>query len=343
MALDEANGKGSEPAVSWTTLDRDPEATERLGRAALALATRSANGPTEESSEGFAATVERAQLSGALLRDGPHTIGLACWQRTGRVGLSVGPVALDPAEATPERYLLLLRELERREGPIAFVAGPLLGLEAPAELRTMREAGYARYGRMEMVFHPERPLPSRSPSPPGTIQRRLTPADETALAALHARAYRNTFDRYLFLEEEDDAEDALLLVRGVLSGRWGEFSASGSWGTFLGEHLVGATLVARRPTGPLILDVMVDPELRGRGLGRATLSATVESLAREGSEAIYLNVTEGNDPALRLYRGLGFVVTLGPTHDWYNTRRIPVSPYVAETSGVGGDGADSGR
>jgi [ribosomal protein S18]-alanine N-acetyltransferase len=341
--LDEVSAKQLESGLSWSAIDADPEAVERLGRAALELATRSAHGPTEESAEGFRSALLRAELSAALLRQGDRTIGLVCWQRMGRVGLTVGPIAIEPGEATPERYLGLLGELARREGPIAFVAGPLLGLEAPAELRTMRGAGFARYGRMEMKCRAARPFPQGSLTPPGIVLRILGPADEARLAALHARAYRGSFDRYLFLEEEDEARDALLLVHGIFSGRWGEFAPNGSWGAFLGDHLVAATLVARRPAGPMVLDVMADPELRGKGLGRAVLSATVNSLAREGREAVYLNVTEGNAPALRLYRRLGFEVTLGPTHDWYNTRRVPVAPYVAEASGTEAERAGSGR
>jgi ribosomal protein S18 acetylase RimI-like enzyme len=71
---------------------------------------------------------------------------------------------------------------------------------------------------------------------------------------------------------------------------------------------------------------MVDPEFQGSGVGRRLLTTTLRSLRGAGEPRIYLNVTEGNEPALRLYRRLGFVRSLGPTRDWYNALRIPFAP-----------------
>jgi ribosomal protein S18 acetylase RimI-like enzyme len=90
--------------------------------------------------------------------------------------------------------------------------------------------------------------------------------------------------------------------------------------------LVAAALVVRASYGPLIADVMVEPDRRGEGLGWEVLSATVRALRERNESVIVLNVTEGNRRASHLYERLGFVRTIGPSHGWYSTARIPVSP-----------------
>ena len=80
-----------------------------------------------------------------------------------------------------------------------------------------------------------------------------------------------------------------------------------------GGRIVAATLVVRAPYGPLVADVMVDPPLQGRGLGRAVVTATVRALRDRKESVIVLNVTDGNTRAIRLYDRIGFVRTLGPS------------------------------
>lgn len=53
-----------------------------------------------------------------------------------------------------------------------------------------------------------------------------------------------------------------------------------------------------------ILDILVDPDWRGRGVGAAVLAAVAER-ARASARAVTLHVDKGN-PALRLYQRTGF-------------------------------------
>lgn len=53
--------------------------------------------------------------------------------------------------------------------------------------------------------------------------------------------------------------------------------------------------------------VVVDPAWRGRGAGRALVSAGLTWAAERGAERMLLEVEWANEPALALYRGLGFV------------------------------------
>ena len=53
--------------------------------------------------------------------------------------------------------------------------------------------------------------------------------------------------------------------------------------------------------------VVVDPGFRGRGMGRALLEAGLAWAASAGGERMLLEVEWANEPALALYRGMGFV------------------------------------
>jgi ribosomal protein S18 acetylase RimI-like enzyme len=53
-------------------------------------------------------------------------------------------------------------------------------------------------------------------------------------------------------------------------------------------------------------DLFVDESMRGSGLGRALLEAALERARRRGCARIELYANEANEPALRLYRSVGF-------------------------------------
>jgi len=53
-------------------------------------------------------------------------------------------------------------------------------------------------------------------------------------------------------------------------------------------------------------DLFVDESVRGSGLGRALMEAALERARRRGCARIELDANEANEPALRLYRSVGF-------------------------------------
>lgn len=55
-----------------------------------------------------------------------------------------------------------------------------------------------------------------------------------------------------------------------------------------------------------ILTLAVDVATRGQGAGRVLLGAHLDNLARAGARTVFLEVDEGNTPALALYRRAGF-------------------------------------
>ena len=88
-------------------------------------------------------------------------------------------------------------------------------------------------------------------------------------------------------------------------GRFGPLLA-GSGIAVAGGDVVGAIIIGALPgdpplNGPWLIDVFRDPAWPG--VGRALLTL---ALALADYESLGLIVTEGNDPARRLYESLGF-------------------------------------
>ena len=80
------------------------------------------------------------------------------------------------------------------------------------------------------------------------------------------------------------------------------------------------TSLAGTETGPVgrIEMTGVHPGMRGRGLGKAVVTAGLEYLRSNGAVRVELEVDSANPAATRLYEGLGFQYS-GPTY-WYEMR-----------------------
>ena len=81
-----------------------------------------------------------------------------------------------------------------------------------------------------------------------------------------------------------------------------------------GDRLVGSGSWA--PHGYLVTrqnaevrKVMVHPDARGKGVGRAVTAALVDDAREAGVEVLTLDCRGNNHGALRMYAGLGFVVS----------------------------------
>jgi len=79
-------------------------------------------------------------------------------------------------------------------------------------------------------------------------------------------------------------------------------------GLFLGRDRqpAGFVLSRRAADEAEILSVAVAREARGRGHARVLLATHLQALAHAGVRKVHLEVEDGNDPALALYRRLGF-------------------------------------
>jgi RimJ/RimL family protein N-acetyltransferase len=87
---------------------------------------------------------------------------------------------------------------------------------------------------------------------------------------------------------------------------------SAAFGAFEGQELIGTIaleFIAKPKTKhkALVIGMYVTPAARGTGAGRALLMAAIEhAQAMESLLLLALTVTEGNEPAVNLYRSVGF-------------------------------------
>ena len=65
----------------------------------------------------------------------------------------------------------------------------------------------------------------------------------------------------------------------------------------------------RGPAG-VVHDILVEPESRGRGIGRLLLDAALAFLKARGAPRVVLTTAEGNDAARRLFAHAGFRRTM---------------------------------
>ncbi len=128
---------------------------------------------------------------------------------------------------------------------------------------------------------------------------------EPALADLDQRGFSGSPDESLFAG--DEAEFARM-IRGILDGRLGPFLDDASVGLLAPDgRLAGFLLSAElSPRVGLFADLVVDPALRRRGLGRYLLTWGLRALRALGYGSAQLWVTEGNTAARALYDALGF-------------------------------------
>jgi ribosomal protein S18 acetylase RimI-like enzyme len=72
----------------------------------------------------------------------------------------------------------------------------------------------------------------------------------------------------------------------------------------------GYDYMALRGPAAVLHDLVVDPEHRGRGLGRALLTALVEAFTARGTPRLVLSTAERNTSAQRFFERLGFRRTM---------------------------------
>lgn len=134
--------------------------------------------------------------------------------------------------------------------------------------------------------------------------RALCPTDVEAVAVLMLDAYRGTID-----DSGETLADAHDEVQAYLVGqRGGPALLQESCLGFVNNQLVAACLVTQGETGqhPLIAYVMTHADWKNQGIGRAILTATVQTLARSHYPTVWAVITQGNTPSERLFASLGF-------------------------------------
>jgi [ribosomal protein S18]-alanine N-acetyltransferase len=121
---------------------------------------------------------------------------------------------------------------------------------------------------------------------------RAMPIDARIMATLHRSSFPRPWDEAA-MATFIGGSDTLCLLGSVVddSGR-----------------APGGFLIARKAAGEAeLLTLAVAPNCRRSGLGKALLKSAMATLAESGAKQLFLEVEEGNEAALQLYRSLGAV------------------------------------
>ncbi len=128
----------------------------------------------------------------------------------------------------------------------------------------------------------------------------IVPASEVDALAL-LRAFNDAYSDYLVPLQLDRAQFRRTNTQNNID-------LAASRVAVAGDQILGQGFLAVREERGWIAGVGVVPSARRQGIGRAVVSALMESAWEMGLETVQLEVIEDNQPARRLYEQLGFVV-----------------------------------
>jgi RimJ/RimL family protein N-acetyltransferase len=138
--------------------------------------------------------------------------------------------------------------------------------------------------------------------------RPLLARDATRYRELMLQAYELAADAFTSTADERAQEPTSFWVKRIEDPT----GLSAAFGAFDGDALVGTVALefAAKPKTrhkALVIGMYVVPQARGTGAARGLLAeALAFAQQRPGIRLVTLTVTEGNEPAIRLYRQAGF-------------------------------------
>ena len=143
-------------------------------------------------------------------------------------------------------------------------------------------------------------LPSRA-APFDVVLRSPLSTDVAALGRLMYVAYQGTVD----YEGETEA-DACGEIARTLGGEYGPLNVAASQVCEVAGEIRSAALITTWRSKPLLAYSLTHPASQKQGLATRCLHAACTALRSQGLGELRLVVTLANEPALKLYRKLGF-------------------------------------
>jgi ribosomal-protein-alanine N-acetyltransferase len=140
--------------------------------------------------------------------------------------------------------------------------------------------------------------------PPPIVIEPARPEDLGPLAEIHGRAFAHEWsETELAALVADPSVICLVAKRGNAFGTKRPF---------------GFLLLRFAADEAEVLTIAVDPTRCGRGYGHMLMMAGIERLIRRDVAHLFLEVDEGNAPAVRLYQKIGFI-EVGKRKGYYAT------------------------
>lgn len=240
----------------------------------------------------------------------PHPLGYGFFIYEGHKGmlgnLFVAPAHRDPGHSAERRLLEHMIATLCSSPGLERIEAQLMPLPPDALARPMATRGFSAYRRVfleiELAGLVATPAPACGLEPWGG-------ASFEEAARLILRAYAGHVDGRINDQYRTFAGASRFMHNIAHYPGCGNFDAAASFLVRSLPHadLEGMILASRvKADVAHITQVCVLPERRHRGLGRALILATLAALRRQGLRAATLTVTRENEPALALYRQLGF-------------------------------------
>ena len=143
-------------------------------------------------------------------------------------------------------------------------------------------------------------------------------ADAPSIERIEAAAFANPNERF-----------PIARIRALLANPRARSIVAESGGNSVGWCVALVRAHANWRSGR-VYSLAVDPAMGGLGIGRTLVTTTLDSLASEGVERVYLEARASNTAALSLYTSIGFGV-VEPLPDYYGAgidgvrmRRLPM-------------------
>ena len=143
------------------------------------------------------------------------------------------------------------------------------------------------------------------PRPEGIEIATLTPYDVPTLAILSLEAYGEPLTAEAIMESSEE-------LRLTFEGAFGATTEDSFVGAWDGGTLVGAILVVREspwddaPDDPFVVDLIVAPDYRRRGIATALVAEVAGRCASWGFGSLALRLDSRHGGANELYSVLGF-------------------------------------
>jgi ribosomal protein S18 acetylase RimI-like enzyme len=225
------------------------------------------------------------------------------------VGDERGP---EERQATESRLLLHVIETLQQSPGIHRIEAQLLAQETGSVLDPFGKQGFQRHPRLFMVLPVQQATKIKGVFSPEFEMRRWSEHDYQTAAALITSAYRGHVDSQINDQYRSLSGSLRFLNNIVRFPGCGTFDSESS---FTAWHkstrtLAGLILCSRvRNDVGHITQICVLPEFRSQGIGQALLGTSVNNLRQRNFSLLSLTVTEGNEPAVGVYRRLGFNTT----------------------------------
>ena len=254
-------------------------------------------------------------LNGSALLYGSRVIGYAYYVRDENKGL-IGDLYILESERKAQRVSMLLEAVleslwrspgvQRVESQLLMMGGVVNGPIAPGFAKWMRT-----YPRLFLEIPAESIEGLRAHEPAGVNLRPWSESRQEESARLVAAAYRGHVDSDINDQYRSAWGARRFLTNIVQYPGCGTFQQAASFaGTDPGNGgLVGMSLASLVAEGVgHVTQICVAPGRQGIGLGYELMRRSLAALAEQGCRTVGLTVTVANQPAVGLYREMGFTV-----------------------------------